>query len=344
MSGPAVGEGILKSCEAGQSSGPTLKPESAIPVSAHQIRQQLAKICTAEEFQRSKRSQRFLNYIVEETLAGRAGRIKAYSVAISVLNRDDTFDPQTDPMVRIEASQLRRRLERYYLIQGVDDPVIIDLPKGGYVPVFKAAAGLDLPANTDTPPSHGITSQRISTAVLATTFLAAFLAISVIAVVIFWIPAGKTGTPIFAAEGRPTIQVLPFSAVTTDDRSAAIAAGLADEVTQVLTVHGTLGVLAPPDKIGGVTPNRADMLLTGSVRSNAGVIRLTASLVDARMGTYVWSEAYDMPADDPVLTLQTGLASDLGSHLATSSGVMARLITQAVSKSGILPASLPADR
>jgi hypothetical protein len=45
---------------------------------------------------------------VEETLAGRSGRIKAYSIAISVLDRDDTFDPQTDPMVRIEASQLRR--------------------------------------------------------------------------------------------------------------------------------------------------------------------------------------------------------------------------------------------
>ena len=71
------------------------------------------------------------------------------------------------------------------------------------------------------------------------------------------------------------------------------------------------------------------MLLTGNVRLNAGVIRLTASLMDARMGTYVWTEAYDMPADEPVLILQTGLASDLGSRLATPSGVMARLITQA---------------
>jgi hypothetical protein len=48
----------------------------------------------------------------------------------------------------------------------------------------------------------------------------------------------------------------------------------------------------------------------------------------ARMGTYVWTEAYDMPADEPVLILQTGLASDLGSHLATPSGAIARLITQ----------------
>ena len=300
-------------------------PNSAIPVSAQRIRQQLARICGTEEFQRSKRSRRFLNYIVEETLAGRAGRIKAYSVAISVLDRDDTFDPQTDPMVRIEASQLRRRLERYYLTQGVNDPVVIDLPKGGYVPVFRAAAELDPPADTDTPPSPGTATRRISAAVLAT----ALLAVSVIALALFWMPAGKTSAPVFATKANPTIQVLPFSAATTDDRSAAIAAGLADEVTQVLTRHGTLGVLAPPEKTGGVTRGRADMLLTGSVRSNGGVIRLTASLVDARMGTYVWTEAYDMPADDPLLTLQTELASDLGSRLATPSGVMARLITQA---------------
>jgi TolB-like protein len=305
----------LKSCEAGQPTGSILKPDAAIPVSAQRIRQQLAKICGTEEFQRSKRSRRFLNYIVEETLAGRAGRIKAYSVAISVLDRDDTFDPQTDPMVRIEASQLRRRLERYYLTQGVNDPVIIDLPKGGYVPVFRAAS-LDPAADSDTPPSSGTAARRLSVAVPATAFLAA----SVTALALFWMPAGKT---------NPTIQVLPFSAATTDDRSTAIAAGLADEVTRVLTRHGTVGVLAPPEKTGGVTRGRADILLTGSVRSNGGVIRLTASLVDARMGTYIWTEAYDMPADDPLLTLQTELASDLGSRLATSSGVMARLIAHA---------------
>jgi TolB-like protein len=316
ISSPAFGEAVLKSCEAGQPTGSILKPDAAIPVSAQRIRQQLAKICGTEEFQRSKRSRRFLDYIVEETLAGRAGRIKAYSVAISVLDRDDIFDPQTDPMVRIEASQLRRRLERYYLTQGVNDPVIIDLPKGGYVPVFRASAGFDLAADTNTPPSPGPTTRWISAAVLAT----AFLAVSAVSLALFWMPAGKT---------NPTIQVLPFSAATTDDRSTAIAAGLADEVTQVLTRYGTLAVLAPPEKVGGVTRGRADILLTGSVRSNGGVIRLTASLVDARMGTYVWTEAYDMPANDSLLTLQTELASDLGSRLATPSGVMARLITQA---------------
>jgi TolB-like protein len=68
------------------------------------------------------------------------------------------------------------------------------------------------------------------------------------------------------------------------------------------------------------------------------VIRLTASLVDARIGMYVWTEAYDMSVDNPVLMLQTGLTSDLGSRLATSSCVMARLFAQAASKRSTLPA------
>ena len=92
-------------------------------------------------------------------------------------------------------------------------------------------------------------------------------------------------------------------------------------MTQVLTRHGSLVVLAPPDKGGGVMRNRADMLLTGSVRSNAGVIRLTASLMDARMGTYVWTETYDMPADDPVLT--TSNRAGIGSRFPSGDALPA---------------------
>ena len=86
---------------------------------------------------RRARNRAFLRFIVEETLAGRGDRIKAYTIATSVLGRDEAFDPQSDPIVRIEASRLRRSLERYYLIAGQDDPIRIDIPKGGYVPSFQ---------------------------------------------------------------------------------------------------------------------------------------------------------------------------------------------------------------
>jgi hypothetical protein len=75
--------------------------------------------------------------VVEETLAGRADRLHAYPIALEVLGRDANFDPQTDPVVRMEAGRLRRRLERYYLGAGQSDPVRVDIPKGSYVPTFE---------------------------------------------------------------------------------------------------------------------------------------------------------------------------------------------------------------
>ena len=68
-----------------------------------EILDHLEEICSTEDFKRSSRCSGFLRYVVGETLAGRTERIKAYAIAVSVLGRDANFDPQTDPVVRIEA-------------------------------------------------------------------------------------------------------------------------------------------------------------------------------------------------------------------------------------------------
>ena len=94
------------------------------------------------DFDATGREHRFLSYVVEETLAGRGDRIKAYSIAVEVFGRDVSFDPQTDPIVRIEAGHLRRALERYYLTAGQADPILITIPKGGYVPTFSLRSPL----------------------------------------------------------------------------------------------------------------------------------------------------------------------------------------------------------
>ena len=99
------------------------------------VRAQLERILSSPEFPGAGRAPAFLRYVVDETLAGRADRIKGYSIAIEVFGRDQTFT-QDDPVVRIEAGRLRRSLERYYLVEGDRDPIRIDIPKGGYAPVF----------------------------------------------------------------------------------------------------------------------------------------------------------------------------------------------------------------
>ena len=86
------------------------------------VRGQLDRILASGEFVAPDRLKSFLRFAVEETLAGRAERLKAYTIAVDVFGRDKSFDPQTDPVVRMEAGKLRRRLERYYLGAGDGTP------------------------------------------------------------------------------------------------------------------------------------------------------------------------------------------------------------------------------
>ena len=98
------------------------------------IREQLDRIINSAPFHQSQRRQRFLEYLVNETLAGRGERLKGYNVALEVFDRPETFDPVVDPFVRIEAARLRDKLREYYEADGQNDPIRIELPKGSYTP------------------------------------------------------------------------------------------------------------------------------------------------------------------------------------------------------------------
>ena len=104
------------------------------------IRQQLEKILTSPQFVNSPKRQNFLRFIVEKTLAGESADIKGYTVATQVLGRKADFDPNLDPIVRILAGRLRRALEQDYQGQGESDAVLIDVPRGAYVPVFRSVS------------------------------------------------------------------------------------------------------------------------------------------------------------------------------------------------------------
>jgi hypothetical protein len=102
-----------------------------------EIRRELARVVGSAPMRGSLRLTHFLTFVVEATLAGRGDRIKAYTVAVEALGRGSNFDPQSDPIVRVEAGRLRGALARYYAGAGCDDPLWIDLPRGSYVPTFR---------------------------------------------------------------------------------------------------------------------------------------------------------------------------------------------------------------
>src|SRR3984885_6824958 len=105
-------------------------------VAEETIRRELKRILVSRSFRQVDRLQRFLSFIVEETLAGRGDRLKEYPVGVDVFGKDQSFDPRMDPIVRVQARRLRIRLTSYYQDEGQSDEVIIELPKGGYTPTF----------------------------------------------------------------------------------------------------------------------------------------------------------------------------------------------------------------
>ena len=110
------------------------------PPKPRAVRRQLEQVLGSPDFDAPRRSREFLRFIVEETVAGRGEAISQTTIATMVFGRRDNFDAIVDPIVRIQAGRLRRSLERYYLLAGSKDPVRIELPKGTYVPVFRATA------------------------------------------------------------------------------------------------------------------------------------------------------------------------------------------------------------
>lgn len=114
------------------------------------IRSQLKRILESDEFKASDKQKKFLGFVVDETLGGRASQIKGFTIAVSVYGRTEKFDPQVDPIVRVEAGRLRRALAHYYLTAGNNDPVHIEIPKGGYIPTFHTARMLSSGDKTHT--------------------------------------------------------------------------------------------------------------------------------------------------------------------------------------------------
>src|SRR5437870_2720108 len=112
-------------------------PNTETLLPAESVRTQLERILASRSFAESERLRQFLRFTVDLTLQGGGTQIKEYLLGVEVFGREESFDPRTDSIVRVQARALRSRLEKYYAAEGNEDPVIIEYPKGSYVPNFK---------------------------------------------------------------------------------------------------------------------------------------------------------------------------------------------------------------
>lgn len=110
------------------------------PIAPEEIRAELERVLASDIFRSAPQLTAFLSYVVEQALAGRAGELKGYTIAVEAFGRSADFDPQSDPIVRVEAGRLRKALNLYFAADGVRDPVRIAIAVGAYVPSFTRLA------------------------------------------------------------------------------------------------------------------------------------------------------------------------------------------------------------
>ena len=249
------------------------------------IRASLVNVLASPLFAGSPRQQRFLIYLVTNTLAGNADRLKGYTIALEVFDRKDDFDPSLDAIVRVEATRLRNKLREYYDTLGQNDAVRIDFPKGSYALEFSLHSSPVLERRTSYNPTINI--PRL-------------------------------------VEDRPSLAVLPFANIGSDNTKEYFADGVVDSLIAMFSRLSGLFVISRQSSFAYKNTTKTSeqiaaelgvrYLLEGSVQHAGNQVRVTAQLADTKNGGHVWSDRFDRELKD-VFALQDELTQSIVSVL-----------------------------
>ncbi len=243
------------------------------------VREQLDRVLRSGPFLQSRRRQRFLEFVVNEALAGRGERLKGYNVALEVFDRPATFDANVDPIVRIEAARLRDRLREYYEAEGQNDPIRIEMPKGSYTPQIEFRQ----PKTSEPGAEQAHAAARDQ-------------------------PAEELRGPGPHVDDRPSIAVLPFVSMSADNAHDYLSDGITENIITGLSRYRDLSVIASYSvfsykgkarKIQEVAKALGVcFVLEGSVQKSSDRVRITAQLIDGDSGAHLWAERFDRGVED----------------------------------------------
>jgi serine/threonine-protein kinase len=285
-----------------------------IEPSEESIREALRKLSSSARFASSERLCRFLRFMVEETLAGKTDQLKETIVGAEVFGRKPDYDPRLDAVVRIEAVKLRARLKEYYENEGRNDPVRIDVPKGGYVPVFSPQAPAEAPAVS----APVALRRRAWIPLLALVPLAAGG--------LWWLVDSRRPTPVAEV---PSIAVLPFVDLSETKDQEYFCDGMTEEIIDALARVRGFHVAARSSAFAFKNKQQdireigrklnVGAVLEGSVRKSGSRLRVTAQLNNVADGYHLWSETYEREMKD-VFALQDDISRAIVSTLRVQLG------------------------
>jgi TolB-like protein len=249
---------------------------------------QLQKVLASETFTRSQRMSRFLRFTVEQSLEGRADRLKEYLIGVEVYDKPETLDPRFDPIVRVEAGRLRAKLREYYETDGREDVILISFPKRSYAPLFHWN---DLTSNSGTAANPRELEAR---------------------------PPGQS---------TRSIAVLPFIDMSQKGELQHFCDGLTDEVNAALANVEGLRVVARSsmwqfkDRLLDVRQIGQELntesLIEGSVRSHENRLRVTYQLNSCVDGYHIWCDVRESQLSD-VWAFQCEISADIAERFRGS--------------------------
>jgi TolB-like protein len=283
----------------------------------------LQRITTSKGFDAPDRSRRLLEYIVREALGGRGNRIKAYSIATEVLGRPSSFDPQKDPVVRIEAARLRRALEHYYL----NDTVVLDIPKGGYVATFKvrepqaAAEGRESAERAgQTAVAQGVAGRNRA--------IAGFVIFTVMSAIYFafdfpeWARSKQPG-PDQGAIHTPGVTIKPLVDLTKTGSSGLLVQGLTERIIERTSRFRDLTVIASDVDTAKPTVEAARYEFGGTVRMIAESLAVQTRLVDRTDGRVLWADSLETSLKaGQLFSVEAEISNQIAAKIGEPNGII----------------------
>jgi len=258
------------------------------------VKAELARIRVHPLFKDTTRMKRFLSYVVTESLEGREDRLKGYAIGVEVFDRPDDFDPQADTIVRVQAGQLRRRLDLYYSSEGQDSEVRILIPKGRYAPVFEMRRAVtDANANDAVDILSIEAKNRPGIAVLTFQNLA------------------QNDQHDYFAEGITAEMInalVQFRYLRIVARTASVTSSEAStDLTEIANRY------------------QVQFVLSGNVRRAGNLVRISVNLLSTETGEHVYSKIFDRECTpENIFDVQEEVASYIAASVAAPFGAVNR--------------------
>ena len=329
--------------------------ENPINIKPKDISDALERIVSSTEFEKAYRLRQLLEHLVTKQLAGEEDDLKGYNLGLDVFEKGKNFDPDTDTIVRVQMVRLRRMLEHYYLTHGKDAAVIIEIPKGRYVPAYHQKKMLDADQHAERVMAALYTLlRRIKAWIFSQPY---WFASALGSLLLFgWLTASLLPT-IQPAEQKtamkrfnyriptgPSVAVFPFNNETENKKFNVLSRGFPAHIIHSLTRFKELFILAPDTTLlqrqnNATAPGdirqaniakarslKIDYALTGGFGISEKGVALSAFLTRVDTGQIIWSKDFQRRLTGANLhEMQTNIAGSIARELGQPYGVINRL-------------------